>query len=183
MAFLPPLAVALPALLGAGGAILGGVNAINQGKYQAAVARNNAVIAEQNSAAESQRSQVMQARSDRENAELVASQLATQAASGFDVLGRTQTRTRNMQRKVGREAALDIREEGTAAARRLLQDAANFRTEGKNAKRQGLITGIGQFMQAASSLSSMAGGTSSLATSRMGGRRPWDNSINWYRNG
>ena len=186
MAFMAPLAaMGLPALLStglaAGGAILGGINAINQGKYQNAVAKNNAIIAEQNANAESQRSQVMQKRADRETAELVASQLATQAASGFDVLGRTQTRTRNMQRKVGRESAFDIRAEGTAAARRLMQDAANFRTEGKNAKRQGLITGIGQFLQAGSSIASAVGGTGSLATSRMGGRRPWDTGgRNWY---
>jgi hypothetical protein len=181
MAFAAPLIPLLPTILGVAGAGVAGINAIQQGNYQAAVLRNNAIIAEQNANAESRRSQTEQVRSDREYATMLGEQMATQAASGLDILGRSQLMTRNVTMGVGREAAGDIRSEGTAAARRLLQDSANFRAEGKAAKRQGVVSGIGSFLQAGSMVSKEMGRTSSLATSRTNaGRRPRGSKPNWY---
>lgn len=182
MAFVPPAVMGITTLLSAGAGILQGVSAIRQGYYQAAVAKNNAVVAERNAALESERSQREGMRSDREYAALLGEQLATQGASGFDILGRSQMATRDVTRRVRGEAATDIRAEGVGAARRLLQDAANFRAEGRSAKTQGWITGISSFMQAGSEIASSAGWTTSLASSRRGGRRPWDNRPNWYMN-
>jgi hypothetical protein len=196
MAFVAPLIAAagaaagaigtggsLATALSAAGAGLGAVSAIQEGHYRAAVAKNNAVVAEQQAAAESQRAQVEQMRSDREYAAALGEQLAAQGASGLDILGRSQLMTRNVTRRVGREAALDIRNQGTDAARRLMQDAANFRTEGKNAVRQGWMTAAGEAIGFGTGLAKEKGWTTSLASSGTRRRRPWDENPNWYGRG
>lgn len=196
MAFLAPIALAgvagggasflgagLTTALAVGSSVLTGVGAIQQGHYQAAVAKNNAQIAEQNAVKQSEAAQKEGVRSDREYAVLLGEQFASQGASGFDVLGRSQLATRDVTRRVGREAGLDIRDEGTSAARRLLADAANFRAEGKQAKTQGYISGVGSFMGAGAELGRGMGWNKSLVSSRRGGRRPWDQSPDWYRRG
>jgi hypothetical protein len=195
MAFLAPLALAgvagggatlagagLGTALSVGSGIFSGVSAIQQGNYQAAVAKNNAVIAAQNAGAASDASQREGVRSDLDYAAAVGEVVAAQGASGLDILGRTQIMGRNRTRQTGREAAMDIRGEGTNHARGLMQDAANFRAQGRAAKSQGWASAIGSFAQAGSDLSKGMGWTSSLATSgRKGGRRPWDSSRDWSR--
>lgn len=156
--------------LGVASAALSGVSALQQGQYQAAVAKNNAKVAEQNAVSASEASQQEQVRSDREYAALLGEQLAAQGASGLDLLGRSQLQTRNVTRIVGREAAGDIRQRGTNAARSALQEAANFRAEGKQARTQGYIGAAGAALQAGS-----------LVARRK--QRPWDRSRNWYGNG
>lgn len=185
MAFGVPLVTALAVGTSVGAAALAGMSAIQQGKYQAAVARNNALLAEQNAAQESEAAQISARRMDIENAQARAAALAGQAASGFDILGRSQTRTRAMMRRVGAQESQDIRRAGTNTARRLMQDAANFRAEARQAKTQGLLSGVGSFMSGIGSAANQLGVTRSLATSRtrMGGRRPWDTTPNWYGRG
>lgn len=176
MAFVAPL---LPAIgtwlgsaggiattLGAGASALAGVSAIQQGNYQSQVAKNNAKIAEQNAAAESEAAQREQIRSDREYAAMLGEQYAAQAGSGLDLLGRSQLATRDLTRRVRGEAGQDIRRAGTTAARGLLQDAQNFRAEGRQAKTQGLISGIGSFLEAGSTIGSDKGLQKSLASRR-----------------
>jgi hypothetical protein len=193
MAFLPPLLAAaaagggaaaagtsLATALAIGSAALTGVSAIQQGNYQAAVAKNNAQVAERNAALESEASQREGIRSDREYAVALGEQLAAQGASGLDILGRTQLATRNVTRTVGREAAGDIRASGTAAARRLLQDASNFRAEGKQARTQGYVTAAGAALDAGREWAKESGKTRSLATSKRKPRSPWDKTPNWY---
>jgi hypothetical protein len=159
MAFLPPLMAALPvltsgtasAVLTGAGAGLGALTSIQQGSYQAAVGRNNARIAEENAARISEASQREGIRSDVDYRTLLGEQLAAQGASGLDILGRSQQAARDLTYRTGRKAAEDIRDEGTAGARRSLQEAANFRSEARQAKTQGYISAAGSLLQGASS--------------------------------
>lgn len=159
MAFAAPLIAAVPAFLGSstGIAALGiasagltGLTAIQQGNYQNAVAKNNAMIAEQNANRLSEASQLEAQRSDIDYRALIAEQLAQQGASGFDVLGRSAIGARRTTARTGRRAARDIIHQGASDARNRLQEAANFRTEGKQAKLQGYMTGVGSLLQAGS---------------------------------
>lgn len=159
MAFIAPLAAAaLPALtsgtatavLTGATAGLGALSAIQQGNYQAAVGRNNARIAEENAARIAEAAQTEAMRSDQDYRALLGEQLAAQGASGFDILGRSQTAARKLTEKTGRAAAKDIMTEGSASARRSLQEAANFRSEARQAKTQGYISAAGSVLQGAS---------------------------------
>lgn len=193
MAFLAPLAIAalagggaaaaggsLATALAVGGTLFSGVSAFQQGQYQGAVAKNNAQIATRNAALESEASQIEGVRSDREYATALGEQLAAQGASGFDILGRTQLATRNAMRETGRAAATDIRADGTARARGLLQDAANFKAEGRGERAQGTTALVGSLFEAGSSFAKGTGRTSSLVSSRRGKPRPWSTKPNWY---
>lgn len=155
----------LPAALAVAGSVLSGVSAIQQGNYQNAVAQMNAQMAEKYAAAESEAAQREAMRSDIEYAQLSGEQFAAQAASGLDVLGRTQLATRRMTQRVAGEARTDIRQRGTYESMKRNQEAANFRAEGSAAKKQGLVSGIGSFLQAGSDAYTGFGGKS-LATKR-----------------
>ena len=166
MAFIAPLLPIISTVLGAGAAVVSGISSIQQGNYQNAVAKQNALAAEAYAAAESEAAQREGMRSDREYAALEAEQLAAQGASGLDVLGRTQIKTRMLSRQVGREARTDIRQKGTYASRKLQQDAANFRAEGSAAQKQGLASGFGSFLKAGSQVAGAFNVPKSLATKR-----------------
>lgn len=158
MAFAAPLIPLLPTLLTAGTAVVGAVSAIQGGNYQAAVARNNARIAEENAARQSEAAQREALRSDQDYRALLGEQLAAQGASGFDILGRSQRDARQLTRRVGRRAAMDITDEGAAAARRSQQEAANFRGEGRQARLQGYLTGGARLLQGASDVHTLVSG-------------------------
>lgn len=132
MAFAAPL---LPFLAVAGTAIEG-IGAFQQGMYQSAVAKNNAKIAHANAVRESYASQVEQMRSDREYSAEEGALVASQAASGLDVLGRSQLASRTNLARVRGEQALDIRQHGEYAVRNLQQEQANFLGEARAAKTQ-----------------------------------------------
>lgn len=163
MAFIAPLAAAVVPLLTSSAGVaaatgltagLGAISAIQQGNYQAAVSRNNARIAEENAARISEASQRESMRSDQDYRALLAEQLAAQGASGLDILGRSQVAARMLTQRTGRMAAQDIIDEGTARSRGSLQEAANFRSEGKQAKTQGYISAAGSLLQGASNIGS-----------------------------
>ena len=167
MAFAAPLVAAVPACLGSSTGIaaltaatagIGAISAIQSGNYQAAVAKNNANIAAENAARLSEASQREAVRSDQDYRALLAEQLAAQGASGFDILGRSQTAARQLTTRTGRRAAKDIFDEGEAGARRSLQEAANFRAEGKAAKTQGYLSAAGQVLGAASDIGTLVKG-------------------------
>lgn len=167
MAFIPPLvAAAVPFFTStAGAAALTGLtagvtalSAIQAGNYQAAVAKNNSRIAEQNAAAQSEAAQREAMRSDQDYRALLGEQLAAQGASGFDILGRSQTSARMLTKRVGRRAAQDITEEGEAGARRSLQEAANFRGEDRQARLQGYVTGAAALLKGASDVGTLVRG-------------------------
>lgn len=168
MAFVPALAAAaIPFLTSTAGATaaltaasagIAGLSAVQSGNYQAAVAKNNAQIAEQNAAQTSSAAQRELMRSDQDYRALLGEQLAAQGASGFDILGRTQTSTRALTERVGRRAAMDINIEGAAGARRSQQEAANFRAEGKQAQLQGYLTGASALLKGASDIGTLVQG-------------------------
>lgn len=182
MAFLAPVAAfaaanagTISTVLGVASAGISGISAIQQGNYQAAVARNNAIIAEQNAARASTAAQVEQSRSDKEYAAMAAAQLASQAASGLDIGSRSLSQGRQLTRRTGRRAAFDIYNRGTTDSRNFLQDAANFRSEGTAAQRQGYMSAIGSTLSASASLLHQ-----NTLTSRNGGRRPGKGRPSWY---
>lgn len=132
MAFAAPL---LPFLAIAGTAIQG-FSAFQQAQYQSAVAKNNAKIAQQNADRANYAAQIEQMRSDREYAQQQSSLLASQAASGFDVLGRSQLASRNNIARVRGEEATDIRMQGLYDVRNHMQESANFLGESRALKTQ-----------------------------------------------
>lgn len=157
MAFAAPLIAAVPTFLGSSAGItalgvasagVAGLSAIQQGNYQSAVAKNNARLATENANRLSEASQVEAQRSDIDYRAMLAEQLAQQGASGFDVLGRSAVRTRQLTSRTGRQQARDIRQEGESDARNRLQEAANFRAEGKQAKLQGYMSAAGSVLGA-----------------------------------
>jgi hypothetical protein len=135
-----------------------GLAAIQQGNYQSAVAKNNARIMEQNAARLSEASQIEAQRSDIDYRAMIGEMMAEQGASGFDILGRSQMSARALTRRTGRKAAQDIRREGETDARNRLQEAANERAAGKQAKRQGYMTAAGALMGAGSDISTLVSG-------------------------
>lgn len=132
MAFAAPL---LPFMAIAGTAIQG-ISSFQQGQYQSAVAKNNAKIAEENANRASYASQIEQMRSDREAKAHQGALLASQAASGFDVLGRSQVAARANLSRIRDEQATDIRTQGLFDVRNLQQEQANFLGEARAAKTQ-----------------------------------------------
>lgn len=170
MAFAPALIPLIPTLLTAGGAAVSAISSIQGGNYQAAVARNNARIAEENAARASEAAQRTAQRSDQDYAALLAEQLAAQGASGFDILGRSQLSARELTKRTGRLAAMDITAEGAAEARRAQQEAANFRSEGKQARLQGYIGGAGALLKGASDSATLIQGRRPRSFERRRGR-------------
>lgn len=171
----------LPVALAAGAALFGGISAYQQGRYQSEVAKNNAQVATRNAELQSEASQIEGMRSDQDYAAALGETLAAQGASGFDILGRSQLASRAVTQRAGRAAAGDIRAQGTAQARGSLQDAANFRAEGRAAKMQGTTALIGSVLEAGSSVAKGTGLTKSLVSSGGRKRRPWDSKPDWYR--
>jgi hypothetical protein len=127
------MAAAAP-FLAIAGTVLQGFSQFQQNQYQSAVAKNNAKIAEQNADRASYASQIEQMRSDREYQAQEASLLASQAASGLDVLGRSQVMSRANVGRVRGEAAVDIRQQGLFEVRNFQQEQANFLGEARAAK-------------------------------------------------
>jgi hypothetical protein len=133
MAFALPF---LPLALAVGSTALQGISSFQQSMYQSAVAKNNAKIAKANADRASYAGQIEQMRSDREYLAQEATVLATQAASGFDVLGRSQIMSRANLGRVRGEAALDIRNQALFNVRNLQQEQANFLGEARAQKTQ-----------------------------------------------
>lgn len=133
MAFAAPI---LPFLAIAGTAIEG-VGGFMQSRYQAQVAKNNARIAEENAQRANYANQIEQMRSDREFRAEKGALLASQAASGLDVLGRSQMASRQNLDRIRDEQATDIRMQGFYDVQNLLQEQANFLGEARAAKTQG----------------------------------------------
>jgi hypothetical protein len=131
MAFLP---AALPLIMGVASTALAGFSQFQQAQYQSAVAKNNAKIAKDNADRAAYASQIEQMRSDREYDAQQGSLLASQAASGLDVLGRSQLMSRDNLSRVRGEQALDIREQGLLEARNFHQEQANFLGEARAQK-------------------------------------------------
>lgn len=130
MAFAAPL---LPFLAVAGTAIQG-FSQFQEAQYRSAVAKQNAKIAEQNAERVNYASQIDQMRSDREYRAQEGALLASQAASGLDVLGASQLSSRTALARVRGEQAQDIRTQGYYDVRNLQQEQANYLGEARAQK-------------------------------------------------
>ena len=127
------------------GTAVSAIGASNQANYRAKVAANNAAIAEDNANKAAEAAQREQQRSDFEYADLISRQFSAQSASGLDVLGASQLRTRDLSGRVRGLAATDIRRQGEANTANLFQDAANFKAESNAARKESglaLATGV-----------------------------------------
>lgn len=132
MAFLAPLAIPMAIA----GTALQGLSQFQQSQYQSKVAKNNAKIAKENADRTGFAAQIEQMRSDREYDAQGAALVATQAASGFDILGRSQVMSRANLARVRGEQASDIRMQGFYNVRNLQQEQANFLGESRARKTQ-----------------------------------------------
>jgi hypothetical protein len=65
---------------------------------------------------------------------------------------------------------MDITAEGEVGARRSLQEAANFRTEGRQARLQGYLTGGARLLQGASDVGTLIRGRRPRSFERRRGR-------------
>jgi hypothetical protein len=130
------MAAILPLALGVASSAISGISQFQQSKYQAAVAKNNAQIANDNANRAGYASQIEQMRSDREYMAEQGTLHAAQAASGLDVLGKSQTLARHNLARVRGEQALDITQEGLYNVRNFQQQQANFLGEARAAKTQ-----------------------------------------------
>lgn len=127
------MAAALPFLAIAGTAIQG-FSQFQQAQYQSGVAKNNAKIAAQNARNADYASQIEQMRSDREYRAEEGALLASQAASGLDVLGRSQLFSRTNLARVRGEQALDIRQQGDFQVKQFKAEQKNFLGEARAQK-------------------------------------------------
>lgn len=126
--------------LSIGGTVLAGVGQMQSASLQSQIARNNQRAAMANAEAASIAAQQKQVRSDYEYAALLGQQEAAQGASGLDILGATQLRTRALTGRTRSVAAQDIRRAGEVEAGGFLGDAQNYGIGARNASLQGLIS-------------------------------------------
>lgn len=164
------MAAALP-FVALAGAALQTFGDFRSDMYQAAVLKNNSRIAERNADIASTAAQLEQQRSDLEYGQLIGQQLAAQGASGLDIMGRTQRKTRETASAVGREAAMDIRQKGAQESQNYLQEAANLRGAAREQKVQGYINLAGNLLNTASA---GAGGNASLVSKARPTRRRFE---------
>jgi hypothetical protein len=125
-----------PLLLAVGATAIQGFSQFQQSMYQSAIAKNNAKIAADNADRASYAGQVEQMRSDREYMAQSAAVTATQAASGLDVLGKSQIMSRANIARVRGEQAIDIRQQALFQVRNMQQEQANFLGEARAEKTQ-----------------------------------------------
>lgn len=121
--------------------------AISNANYQAQVARNNYNTALRNAVAKSTAAQEEQRRSDIQYAQLAGQQESTQAASGLDILGASQLRTRATTEVTRSQAAQDIRRNAESAQAADLADAMNAHIQGKAAGTQATLAAISGALQ------------------------------------
>jgi hypothetical protein len=112
--------------VGLAGTAFSGLSAYSQAKYQASVASNNQIVAVQNATAESTAAQQKQVKSDQQYRQLIGEQTAIQSASGLDILGDSQLRTRQLSENVRGQDAQNIRDQGAVQVGASMNQAANF---------------------------------------------------------
>ena len=146
------------------GGIVQGVTGFMTASYQAQVANMNAKVAQANADRARDRWQKDAEDNDFQTAALLGEQEVAQAASGVSLSGKSQIRTRQSARILGRRDTLNIRDAGELDRYNYLVQKANFKAEASAAKISGVSSLLGGFLSAAGSLpSSMVGGSTSTA--------------------
>jgi hypothetical protein len=154
-----------------GGTVLAGIGQYQQAALQSQIARNNQKAAYANAEAASAAAQEKQKRSDYEYAALLGQQEAAQGASGLDILGASQLRTRALTARTRGIAATDIRRAGERDVGGYLGDAQNFGLSAKSSSLQGtialgeMVAGVGKSVNNDPKLNkSLVGGAKSLVS-------------------
>lgn len=160
MAFLA--AMPLASVFSAVGSIASAGLGLAMGAYQKQVADMNAKIAEENAIKRVEIGNEDAQKQDNMTRALIGEQVAVQSASGLGLNSKSAILTRKAAKKRGREDSLNIREAAGNEAGNFLQQAANFRAEGKGAMMQGIGGAISGLASAGGSL--VGGATSSKKT-------------------
>lgn len=150
-----------------GGTVLAGIGQYQQAALQSQIARNNQKAAYANAEAASAAAQEKQKRSDYEYAALLGQQEAAQGASGLDILGASQLRTRALTNRTRGIAATDIRRAGERDVGGYLGDAQNFGLSAKSAGLQGTLA-LGEM---AAGIGKSVGNDPKLKKSLVGGAK------------
>ena len=140
------------------GALASGVAAYASASYQSQIAKMNQRVATENAQRARQRASVEQVDIDTETLSLLGAQEAAQAASGLNIMGTSQVRTRSSARQLGRRDALNRIHQGELEAYNFEVDAANAGARGKLASLQGKGSLITSFLQAGRAVSPLFGG-------------------------
>lgn len=192
MATLSTIASVLSVVGGVVGTGLSIFGAIQQGRaqdaaaqYQANVATVNAGIAEENAQRVQQTAAIEQLQQDNESAALFGAQEAGQSASGLSVKSGSFLATRRSARKLARQDALNIRQQGDVQAYGFRTDKANELASAEFSRAQGKSALASSYLDAASSFvggaTSVLGGASRFsafgskakAASSLSRRDPW----------
>lgn len=177
MAFAPALAPLLGGLGGAGAAASGGLSLgtvlsgigtavgvfgqISANNARAAMARENARRAADNAVRTQQTSQIEQQAKDAETAAMLGELEAQQSASGLSTLSGSSSLVRRRARVLGRQDAMNLRRRGDVESQNYLNQAADFKAEAADAKRNNLFT----FLSGATKIgSTLLGGASSTSS-------------------
>lgn len=146
MAFIAAAAPALSAI----GSVVSGIFGLASAVYQKNVADMNAEIAEENAKRAAEQGNRAAKEQDDLTRAAIGEQIAVQSASGLSLSSRSQVRTRNAARALGRVDALNVREEGDMRAYNYRTDAANFKAQGTGAMIGGIGGALGSFLNAGS---------------------------------
>lgn len=142
MAFLP--------ILAAVGTAVSAVGSFAQGQYQSSVAKNNAKIAENNAQLASAQGQQDQQTQDKKYAELQGQQIATQSASGLNLMGRTDQAVRAATAATGRQDATNLANKTVQTARNFQQEAADDKGDASMLGAQSYFNLAGGLLKSAS---------------------------------
>lgn len=122
------------AAMAAASSLLVGVSDFSAGQYQAAIAKRNAEISTTNAGKASDAAQLNAQENDREAANLLGQQLATQGESGLG--GRSQYYLRRATEDTYRRERENTTLEGVNQSRGYLQESANYRAAASQARTQ-----------------------------------------------
>lgn len=145
----------------AASSLLQGVSSFSSGMYQATIAKRNAEISKINAGKASDAAQLNAQESDREAADLMGQQLATQGSSGLG--GSSQYYLRRATEDTYRRERENITLEGVNQSRGFLQESANYRAAASQARTQAWF--------------GLASGALNAGSSYVGGSNPLKNKI------
>jgi len=152
--------LSLGTILSGIGGIVGTIGQISAGNARARMAEENARRADVSAQRTSDQYQEEQRQKDADQAAMLGELEAGQASSGLSTLSGSFGAVRSRARQLGRVDAQTLRERGAVDIVNIQNQAADFRSEAKDAKRGNLFAFLGGATQLGSTL---LGGSSSYA--------------------
>lgn len=144
--------LSLGTILSGLGGIVGTFGQISANNARARMAEENAARAEKNAQNTSDQYQEEQRQKDAEQAAMLGELSADQSASGLSTLSGSFGRVRSRARQLGRTDAQTLRERGAVDVLNARNQAADFRAEGREAKRSNLFAFLGGATQLGTTL-------------------------------